>query len=207
MKLKKNIARLAGMAMLAILAAAQAEGESMPEKEKATFAAGCFWGVEKYFHKAYPSVDITVGYTAGKTKNPSYEDVCTGRTGHAEAVEIAYDPKQVRYEDLLELFWRMHDPTTPNQQGPDIGTQYRSGIYFHSPAQEAAARRSKELLDKSGYYEAPITTEIAAAGPFYAAEDYHQDYLVKNPFGYCSHHLEPEEEIHAILQGKGLGKS
>ena len=200
MKTAKITAWLAGMAILAVLAAPRAEGGSMPEKEKATFAAGCFWGVEKFFHKAFPSTAITVGYTAGKTKNPSNEDVCTGRTGHAEAVEIEYDPQKVRYEDLLVMFWRMHDPTTPNQQGPDIGTQYRSGIYFHTPAQEAAAGRSKELLEKSGHFGAPITTEIAAAGPFYAAEDYHQDYLANNPFGYCSHHLEPEGEIGKILK-------
>ena len=130
-----------------------------------------------------------VGYTGGTTKDPSYEEVCTGRTGHAEAVEVQYDPAKVRYEDLLELFWRMHDPTTPNRQGPDTGTQYRSAIYFTTPAQEAAAKRSKKLLEKSGVFGAPIVTEILPASPFYLAEDYHQQYLMKSPGGYCSHHL------------------
>ncbi len=171
----------------------------MSKTQKAMFAAGCFWGVEKYFHRLDPSMKTTVGYTGGTTKNPSYEEVCTGRTGHAEALDIEYDPAKVRYEDLLELFWRMHDPTTPNRQGPDIGSQYRSAIYFYTPAQEAAAKRSKELLEKSGCFGAPIVTEILPAGPFYPAEDYHQQYLQKNPMGYCSHHLA-SEEIGKILR-------
>ncbi len=173
----------------------------MANTEKATFAAGCFWGVEKYFQKAFASVITAVGYTGGRTQNPSYEDVCMGRTGHAEAVQITYDPTKVSYDDLLILFWRMHDPTTPDQQGPDIGTQYRSAIYFHTPAQEAAAKRSKELLEKSGYFGAPIVTEILPAATFYAAEDYHQQYLAKNPGGYCSHHLG-SEKIGAVLRKK-----
>ena len=164
--------------------------ETMAKTEKATFAAGCFWGVEKYFGKMPGVIATAVGYTGGTAKNPSYEDVCTGDTGHAEAVEIQYDPEKVKYEDLLELFWRMHDPTTANRQGLDIGTQYRSAIFFYTPAQELAANSSKEILEKSGIFYAPIVTEIFPAGPFYRAEDYHQKYLTKNPFGYCSHHLD-----------------
>ena len=176
--------------------------DAMAKTEKATFAAGCFWGVEKYFQKMPGVIATTVGYTGGMTKNPSYEEVCTGATGHAEALEIQYDPAKVHYEDLLELFWRMHDPTTPDQQGPDIGTQYRSAIYFFSHAQEAAVKRSKELLEKSGIFGAPIVTEILPAGPFYPAEDYHQDYLQKNPGGYCSHHLASGKISEILRQQK-----
>ena len=173
--------------------------EAMAKTEKAAFAAGCFWGVEKFFQKLPGVVSTTVGYTGGTTKDPSYEEVCTGRTAHTEAVQIEFDPGKVRYEDLLELFWRMHDPTTLNRQGPDVGTQYRSAIYFYTPAQEAAAKRSKDLLDKSGIFGAPIVTEILPVGPFYRAEEYHQQYLQKNPLGYCSHRLE-SEKIGRILR-------
>ena len=174
----------------------------MSKTQKATFAAGCFWGVEKYFQKMQGVLSTTVGYTGGTAKDPSYEEVCTGDTGHAEALEIQYDTDKVTYEDLLELFWRMHDPTTPNRQGPDIGTQYRSAIYFHTPAQESAARRSKEILEKSGVFGAPIVTEILPAAPFYRAEDYHQQYLMKNPFGYCSHHLDSGKISQILRQGR-----
>jgi len=152
---------------------------------KATFAEGCFWGVEANFRRVLGVESAESGYTGGKTVNPSYEDVCTGRTGHAEAVEIEYDPTRVRYEDLLEVFWASHDPTTPNRQGPDVGTQYRSAIFFHDAEQEAAARASKERLEKSGRFKRPIVTEIVAAGPFYKAEEYHQKYFEKHGLHGC----------------------
>jgi len=152
---------------------------------KATFAEGCFWGVEANFRRVLGVESVASGYTGGKTANPSYEDVCTGRTGHAEAVEIEYDPAKVRYEDLLEVFWASHDPTTPNRQGPDVGTQYRSAIFFHDAEQEAAARASKERIEKSGRFKRPIVTEIVAAGPFYKAEEYHQRYFEKHGLHGC----------------------
>ncbi len=145
--------------------------------EKAIFAAGCFWGVEAAFRRVDGVVSTTVGYTGGSFDNPTYEDVCTGRTGHAEAVEIELDPARVTYEQLLDLLWEVHDPTTPNRQGRDFGTQYRSAIFFHGPEQEAAARASKERA--SDRFREPIVTEIAPAQTFYKAEDYHQQYLEK----------------------------
>ena len=147
--------------------------------EKATFAAGCFWGVEEAFRKVKGVVSTSVGYTGGSFNNPRYEDVCSGKTGHAEAVQVAYDPAHVSYEELLSVFWENHDPTTLNRQGPDIGTQYRSAIFFHTPEQKAAAVASKENLQKSGRYKNPISTEIAPASQFYRAEDYHQQYFEK----------------------------
>ena len=147
--------------------------------EKAGFAAGCFWGVETAFRKIKGVRSAIVGYTGGSLENPTYEAVCTGRTGHAEAVEVEYDPAVVSYEDLLEAFWSMHDPTTMNRQGPDVGTQYRSAILFHSPEQEAAAKASTAKLESSGRFRSPIVTEIAPASTFYRAEEYHQQYLEK----------------------------
>jgi peptide-methionine (S)-S-oxide reductase len=153
--------------------------------EKATFAAGCFWGVEAAFRQVQGVVSTQVGYTGGRTVNPSYEDVCTDRTGHAEAVEVTYDPARVRYEDLLLVFWKNHDPTTSNRQGPDVGEQYRSAIFYHSPAQEAAAKASKAHLESEHRFRRPIVTQILAAGPFYRAEDYHQQYLEKRGLAVC----------------------
>ncbi len=147
--------------------------------EKATFAAGCFWGVEAAFRRVKGVTSITVGYTGGSLQNPSYEDVCSGITGHAEAVQVEYDPSQVSYDDLLAVFWASHDPTTLNQQGPDIGEQYRSGIFFHNAEQKARAEASKEKLQKSGRYGIPIVTEITPAPEFYRAEEYHQQYFEK----------------------------
>jgi peptide-methionine (S)-S-oxide reductase len=148
--------------------------------EKATLAAGCFWGVEAAFRKVKGVVSTSVGYTGGSFKDPTYEDVCSGRTGHAEAVEVEYDPSRVSYDELLTVFWDNHDPTTLNRQGPDIGTQYRSAIYVHTPQQKAAAIASKENLQKSGRYKNPISTEITPASQFYRAEDYHQQYFEKS---------------------------
>jgi peptide-methionine (S)-S-oxide reductase len=152
---------------------------------KATFAAGCFWGVEATFRQL-PGVTATrVGYTGGKTLNPTYKDVCTDTTGHAEAVEVDYDPSKLSYEKLLNVFWENHDPTQVDRQGPDWGTQYRSAIFFHTPEQEAEAKASKEKLDKSGDYRKPIATQIVPAVTFYAAEDYHQQYLEKRGMATC----------------------
>jgi peptide-methionine (S)-S-oxide reductase len=147
--------------------------------EKGTFAAGCFWGVEEAFRQVKGVVSTAVGYTGGSFNNPRYEDVCSGMTGHAEAMEIEYDPSRVSYDELLTVFWENHDPTTLNRQGPDIGTQYRSAIFFHTPEQKAAAIASKENLQKSGRYTNPIATEITPASQFYRAEDYHQQYVEK----------------------------
>jgi peptide-methionine (S)-S-oxide reductase len=152
---------------------------------KATFAAGCFWGVEDAFRQTKGVKSTTVGYTGGTTKNPSYKDVCTGRTGHAEAVEVEFDPAQVSYLELLAVFWKSHDPTTMNRQGPDVGTQYRSAIYFHDAEQEVAARDSKTVLEKTGVFKRPIVTEIAPASEFYRAEDYHQQYFEKQGIRAC----------------------
>lgn len=152
---------------------------------KATFAAGCFWGVEATFRQI-PGVTATrVGYTGGDLKNPTYKDVCTDGTGHAEAVEVDYDPAKVLYQDLLNVFWENHDPTQLNRQGPDFGTQYRSAVFFHSPEQEQLARESKAKLEKSGHYSRPIVTQIVPATTFYEAEDYHQQYLEKRGLASC----------------------
>ncbi len=146
---------------------------------QATFAAGCFWGVEATFRKIPGVRSAEVGYTGGATETPSYEEVCGGRTGHAEAVHLLFDPDQVTYEQLLDAFWSIHDPTTTNRQGPDVGSQYRSAIFFHDAGQEAAARASKERLEAAGQWRDPIVTEIVPAGTFTRAEDYHQQYLDK----------------------------
>jgi|SRR5690349_11779730 len=151
--------------------------------EKATFAAGCFWGVEVAFRQIEGVTDARVGYTGGKLENPTYRDVCTDRTGHAEAIEITFDPAKVSYDALLDKFWTFHDPTTLNRQGPDFGTQYRSAIFFHSPEQEKAARASKERWQSQ--FEKPIVTQLVPAATFYPAEDYHQRYLEKRGASVC----------------------
>ena len=153
--------------------------------EKATFGAGCFWGVEAAFRQV-PGVTATaVGFMGGHLKNPTYRDVCTDKTAHAEVVQVTFDPAQVSYADLLKVFWENHDPTQFNRQGPDYGTQYRTVIFFHSPEQEAAARASKEALENSGKYSKRIVTEIAPASDFWRAEDYHQQYLEKRGMASC----------------------
>ncbi|MBI2094709.1 MAG: peptide-methionine (S)-S-oxide reductase MsrA [Candidatus Omnitrophica bacterium] len=155
-------------------------------EEKATFAGGCFWGVEKVFSEVPGVLSTRVGYTGGTKKDPTYREVCTGLTGHAEAIEITYDPSKTGYPELLEIFFSVHDPTTLNRQGPDIGTQYRSAIFAHSSGQMAAASKAKALLDGSGIFKSKLVTQIAPATEFYPAEDTHQQYLKKNPHGYCS---------------------
>lgn len=153
--------------------------------EKATFGAGCFWGVEASFRELPGVVDSQVGYLGGTLENPTYKDVCSGSTGHAEVVQVSYDPAQVSYEQLLDLFWKMHDPTTLNRQGPDVGTQYRSAIFFHTPDQRMAAERSKQEIQASGNFSRPIVTEVTPASTFYPAEDYHQQYLAKRGLRSC----------------------
>jgi peptide-methionine (S)-S-oxide reductase len=152
---------------------------------KALFGAGCFWGVEAAFRQVEGVSATAVGYSGGRKENPSYEDVCSGRTGHAEVVEVEYDPSKVSYDKLLDVFWENHDPTTLNRQGPDVGEQYRSAIFTLDPEQEAAARASKERLEKSGRYKRPIVTEITPASTFYRAEEYHQRYLEKHGLAHC----------------------
>ncbi|MHC4155411.1 MAG: peptide-methionine (S)-S-oxide reductase MsrA [Planctomycetota bacterium] len=153
--------------------------------EKATFAAGCFWGVEVAFRQVKGVVSTSVGYTGGHLENPTYRHVCSDTTGHAEAVEVIYDPRQVSYEQLLEVFWKIHNPTTPNRQGPDVGSQYRSAIFYHSKSQLKAAESSKERLQRSRRFRGPIVTEIAPASVFYRAEEYHQRYLEKQGRASC----------------------
>jgi peptide-methionine (S)-S-oxide reductase len=156
-----------------------------PHMANATFAAGCFWHVQETFDHVPGVLKTTVGYTGGHTVNPTYEQVCTHTTGHAEAVRVEYDPTKVTYEELLKVFWANHDPTTPDQQGPDVGSNYRSAIFYHTPQQRDAALKMKAELEKSGRFGAPIVTEITAAGPFYVAEDYHQHYLQKQGLAAC----------------------
>jgi peptide-methionine (S)-S-oxide reductase len=157
----------------------------MAELGKATFGAGCFWGVEVAFRQVPGVVSTQVGYLGGTLPNPTYEDVCSGRTGHAEVVEVIYDPNRVSYDDLLNVFWTNHDPTTLNRQGPDRGTQYRSAIFYHDERQRAAAESSKAKLDASGRWPRPIVTEITPASSFYRAEEYHQRYLEKHGLASC----------------------
>jgi peptide-methionine (S)-S-oxide reductase len=149
--------------------------------EKATFAGGCFWCMEPPFDELSGVISTTSGYTGGQTKNPTYEQVSSGRTGHAEAVEVVYDPSKITYAKLLDVFWKNIDPITPNRQFCDVGTQYRSAIYYHSEEQKRRAEASKKALEGSARFQQPIVTEIAAASPFYRAEEYHQDYYKKNP--------------------------
>ena len=153
--------------------------------ETATFGAGCFWGVEAAFRQLPGVVDTAVGYSGGHMLNPTYKDVCADETGHAEVVQVTFDPAKLSYERLLDAFWQLHDPTQVNRQGPDFGTQYRSAIFFHSPEQEAAARKSKAALEATGKFRRPIATEITPAGPFYRAEEYHQRYLEKRGAASC----------------------
>jgi peptide-methionine (S)-S-oxide reductase len=155
--------------------------ESKPAKvETATFAAGCFWGVEHRFRQVEGVIQTAVGFMGGVVDDPSYKQVCTGRTGHAEVVQLQYDPSVVSYDELLDVFWASHDPTSLNRQGWDVGAQYRSAVFFHTPQQEAAAKASKEKLEQSGKYSGKIVTEITPASTFWKAEEYHQQYLAKH---------------------------
>lgn len=160
------------------------------ETEIATFGAGCFWGVEAAFRLQPGVIETRVGYTGGKTDNPSYEQVCRGGTGHIEALEITFDPAKISYRRLLDIFWQIHDPTLTNRQGPDVGDQYQAVIFYHSVAQRQAAENSKEELEKSGRFDSPIATQIRPAVKFWIAEEEHQHYLEKHPGGYCHINLQ-----------------
>jgi len=197
MKIMLNVLEIAlflGMMSVAvsiggdITAADSAPREGRMKTERATFAAGCFWGVEAKFRDIEGVLDTQVGYTGGKTDDPTYHDVCTDRTGHAEAVQVTFDPEVVSYDELLKAFWELHDPTQLNRQGPDYGSQYRSVIFFHGPEQEARAKASKKMLEESGRYKKPVTTEIVEAAEFYRAEEYHQQYLEKRGINRCGSH-------------------
>ncbi|WKZ32662.1 MAG: peptide-methionine (S)-S-oxide reductase MsrA [Thermodesulfobacteriota bacterium] len=153
--------------------------------ERAIFAAGCFWGIEETFRNVKGVLSTRVGYTGGKTENPTYKEVCTDTTGHAEAVEVTFDPGIVSYREILKVFWDIHDPTTMDRQGPDIGSQYRSAIFYADSYQERLAKESREELERSGLYRRPIVTEITPAAAFYPAEEYHQKYLMKRGLKYC----------------------
>ena len=153
--------------------------------KRATFGAGCFWGVEAAFRQLDGVTATRVGYAGGRLDNPTYEDVCSHTTGHAEVVEVSYDPGKVSYEELLNVFWSIHDPTTPNRQGPDVGTQYRSAVFYHDDAQKAAAEALMARLGASGKFRRPIVTEIVPASTFYRAEEYHQRYLAKHGRSSC----------------------
>jgi len=165
------------------------ETKPIANAQVATLAGGCFWGVEELIRKLPGVLDTTVGYTGGTLENPTYEYVKKGNTGHAEAIEIKFDPSVVSFADLLRYFFRLHDPTTLNRQGNDIGTQYRSSIFFHDDSQREIAEQVRTEVDKSGKWPRPIATEIVPAVKFYEAEGYHQDYLRKNPYGYNCHYL------------------
>ena len=153
--------------------------------KKATFGAGCFWGVEAFFREVPGVVDAACGYMGGTLKNPTYEDVCSHATGHAEVVQVEYDPAQVSYEKLLEILWENHDPTTPNRQGPDVGDQYRSAVFYHAPEQKASAEAMKKKLEALGRFKRPIVTEITPASEFWRAEEYHQRYHKKHGLRSC----------------------
>ncbi len=150
------------------------------------FGAGCFWGVETTFRNINGVTEAAVGYAGGQTENPTYEQVCRENTGHAEVVEVEFDPEKVSYQQLLEVFWTNHDPTTLNRQGPDVGSQYRSVVFYHTPEQKAAAEEAKIALNESGRFSRPIVTSIEAAPKFYRAEEYHQRYLEKRGLAHCA---------------------
>lgn len=168
--------------------AAQPQGkEAAPQLEEATFGSGCFWCTEAMFQQLKGVSKVVSGYSGGTTKNPTYEEVCSGTTGHAEVIRVTYDPKVISYPKLLEVFWKTHDPTTLNRQGADKGTQYRSVVFYHNESQEKLAREYMKKLDASGAFDAPIVTQIAAMKEFYPAEDYHQNYFRDNPSNqYCT---------------------
>ncbi len=169
--------------------------DNMDNLEVATFGAGCFWCVEAIFQEVQGVKKVESGYMGGTIKNPSYKEVCTGRTGHAEVVQITFDPVEVGFEELLEIFWQTHDPTTLNRQGADVGTQYRSAVFYHNNAQREKAEFYKQKLDESGAFSNPIVTEISPASAFYVAEDYHQNYFNENgDQPYCAMVIRPKME-------------
>ncbi|MEB2295458.1 MAG: peptide-methionine (S)-S-oxide reductase MsrA [Ignavibacteriaceae bacterium] len=176
----------------------------MANLDKATFGSGCFWCTEAIFERLNGVVDVESGYSGGKVENPTYEEVCTGTTGHAEVTQITYDSSVISFDELLEVFWKTHDPTTLNKQGNDIGTQYRSVIFYHNEKQKNLAEKYKTELDKSGAWENPIVTEISPFENFYSAENYHQDYYNNNPNqGYCTFVIAPKlEKFEKVFKSK-----
>ena len=172
--------------------------------EKATFGEGCFWCVEAIFQQVNGVINVTSGYAGGSTENPTYEEVCTGKTGHAEVCLIEYDPRKISYKELLEIFWKTHNPTTLNRQGMDVGTQYRSVIFYHNEEQKKLAEEYKAKLDAAGIYDSPIVTEILPAGKFYPSESYHQDYFKNNPQqAYCQFTIVPKlEKFKQVFEDK-----
>jgi peptide-methionine (S)-S-oxide reductase len=175
--------------------AQNAKQTAMNDLQTATLGSGCFWCTEAFFLKVKGVESVVSGYSGGKVKNPTYREVCTGLTGHAEVVQVKFNPQQITYEEILEIFWGTHDPTTLNRQGADEGTQYRSVIFYHSDEQKRIAELYKAQLDKSGTYKNPIVTEIARFTEFYPAEDYHQNYYALNPNqGYCQFVIRPKVE-------------
>jgi len=172
--------------------------------EKATFGSGCFWCTEAIFENLNGVTSVVSGYTGGQVENPTYEEVCSGTTGHAEVTQITYDPSVITFDELLEVFWKTHDPTTLNRQGNDVGTQYRSAIFYHNEEQKELAEKYRAELDKSGAWSDPIVTEISAVTKFYPAEDYHQDYYANNPNqGYCAFVIAPKlEKFEKVFKDK-----
>jgi peptide-methionine (S)-S-oxide reductase len=169
--------------------------EQMENLQKATFGSGCFWCTEAIFERLKGVKSVVSGYSGGKVENPTYEEICTGTTGHAEVTQITYDPEVISFDELLEVFWKTHDPTTLNRQGNDVGPQYRSVVFFHNDEQKKLTEKYKEALDKSGAWEKPIVTEISPLINFYPAEDYHQEYFENNPNqGYCAFVIAPKVE-------------
>lgn len=189
--------------MTSSLTAASAE-ENTFRTDTATFGTGCFWCTEAIFQQLEGVLKVTSGYSGGQVKNPTYKEVCEGTTGHAECVEIVYDPTKITFDELLEVFWQTHDPTTLNRQGNDVGTQYRSAVFYHNAEQKAKAERYKAELDKSGAWDKPIVTEITAASEFYPAENYHQDYYNNNGSApYCYYVIRPKmEKFEKVFKSK-----
>lgn len=177
---------------------------TMETTDTATFGAGCFWCTEAVFQELKGVLKVTSGYSGGHVANPTYEQVTSKTTGHAEVTQIVYNPEQISFDELLEVFWKTHDPTTPNRQGADVGPQYRSAIFYHSASQKELAEKYKAELDKSGAFKAPIVTEINAFKAFYAAEDYHQNFYANNPnYGYCSYVIKPKlDKFRKVFQEK-----
>jgi peptide-methionine (S)-S-oxide reductase len=182
---------------------------ALEKTDTATFGTGCFWCTEAIFEQLNGVLKVTSGYMGGTKANPTYEEVCSGNTGHAECVQVVYEPNKISFDELLEVFFQVHDPTSLNRQGADVGTQYRSAIFYHTPAQKEKAEYYKKEVDKSGAYEKPIVTEIAAASKFYAAEDYHQEYYQnnKNTNPYCSIVIRPKLEKFQKVFAKKLKSS
>lgn len=183
---------------------APATGETARKTDTATFGTGCFWCTEAIFQQLDGVLKVSSGYSGGHVKNPTYKEVCEGTTGHAECVEIVYDPEKITYDELLEVFWQTHDPTTLNRQGNDVGTQYRSAIFYHNAEQKAKAEKYKAELDKSGAWDKPIVTEITPASTFYVAENYHQDYYNNNGSApYCYYVIRPKlEKFEKVFKNK-----